>query len=391
MKEYKYFQQQIKFLNFDQKLVLALCATIFMPVYINILATFIFVIYLIVTKKITTVFQMEKVNYLFVALIISFCTSLFYGNMIGILCVNGMLLVLIVALYYRSIVDKNMFYLLIKVATFMSLVVAVIGLFQFFMIAKSHGFENILLIGNKPKDRVYSVFINANYYATIIEFVILMAIYKLTVVKDRYSSSIYYILIIVVNVMMLYLTGGRTVWVAILSAIPFMFLFKQRLKLGVTLIILEFLCLLFLLLSGQFPRIDTVGKDFLIRVDIWETVIQIFRDHPLFGMGPLTYRFAFLEYGGPKTVHAHSLYLDPLINFGLVTVSIVGVYFWNYGKLYLSSSHKKSYSFIGGIVVATAIHGLFDITILNFQTGMLFLIIINSIGLRELPKEIERK
>ncbi len=70
----------------------------------------------------------------------------------------------------------------------MSLFVATIGLYQIININISLGSEFIFAIHSAPSQRVTGVFLNANYYATILEFVLLMAFYKIFLVKEKESS-----------------------------------------------------------------------------------------------------------------------------------------------------------------------------------------------------------
>ena len=85
----------------------------------------------------------------------------------------------------------------------------------------------MLVIEDSPKNRVNSTFFNANYYAMMIEFLVLICVYKMMQVKTK-RRIIFYIVTILANLFALYLTGCRTAWVPFVVTIPFMFLMNKR-------------------------------------------------------------------------------------------------------------------------------------------------------------------
>ncbi len=288
---------------------------------------------------------------------------------------------------YRFYVDKNLFYLLIKVSCIMSLVNAGLGLYQIININLTLGSDFIFQIHNAPSQRVTAFFLNANYYATILEFVLLMAFYKIFLVKEKESSIAFYMLVIFVNGFMLYLTGCRTAWAAIFISIPIIFLFQKKYYIAFSLFCLSFLGFFITLQLEVFPRLSSVIKDFLTRVDIWTTGLKGFLMHPLIGQGPYTYMHLFKELNGPKAPHSHSLYIDSLLSFGIIPLICFFIYITDYFILFFKSSHKKSYALIVGVVTTTLIHGIFDFTILEIQVGLLFFFIMSSIGINTNSKK----
>ena len=51
---------------------------------------------------------------------------------------------------------------------------------------------------------------------------------------------------------------------------------------------------------------------------MWSTALKGIADHALFGMGPSAYQLVWPAYSGYPTFHAHNLFLDTLLNFGVV-------------------------------------------------------------------------
>lgn len=368
----------------DQLIYLGLLIVIFISPTFTGLYGLGLVIYLITTNKLSIIFQKIKSGYYLVIFsLLSMIISIISKNINGLAISIGMLFLFLIILYYRCIVDKNLFYLIIKISTVMSFYNATIGIVQYFHILDKYNYV-FLEIGEKANQRITSSFSNANFYATMIEFVILIAVYKLLVDRERQSSKIYYFVVIVVNIFMLYLTGCRTAWIGIVIAVPMMFIFKKKYKVGIILLAVEIVTIVYSLGFMIFPRVDTITHDFGIRFSMWKIAAEQFIKQPLFGLGPHGYEIISSGFRKSiRAVHAHSMYFDALISFGIVPLLFFGMYVLDYIKLYTKSSHKNEYSFIIGILAAIAFHGIFDFTILDIQVGLFFFILISSIGIRE--------
>ena len=52
------------------------------------------------------------------------------------------------------------------------------------------------------------------------------------------------------------------------------------------------------------------------------TALKGIADHALFGMGPSAYQLVWPAYSGYPTFHAHNLFLDTLLNFGVVSADV---------------------------------------------------------------------
>ena len=96
----------------------------------------------------------------------------------------------------------------------------------------------------------------------------------------------------------------------------------------------------------------------------------------------MTYYHVYKSYHGHPTEHAHSVYLDPLLCFGVIGIlTIIPYIFDNLKRVYyLWKSHidKTLVALIVSFVVMVLIHGLLDYTIFFVQTGFLFLLITSS-------------
>ena len=234
---------------------------------------------------------------------------------------------------------------------------------------------------DNPKDRINSTFFNANYYAMMIEFLVLICVYKMMQVKTM-RRIVFYIVTIVCNLFALYLTGCRTAWVPFVVTIPFMFLINKRMGyFGTTMGTLGAGGIALLLKPDILQR-TSIFTDFLKRANIWQTAWKGIQAHPLLGEGPLTYYHIYPLYHGHPTQHAHSVYLDPFLSHGVIGVAIFAVYLGSNLKqvwrLFQRRIDMRLFSLIVACILTVFIHGILDDTVYWVQTGFLFLLILSS-------------
>lgn len=318
---------------------------------------------------------------------LAFIVSLLYRNYLGAVCSIGILIILSFTLYYRVHITKELFEFIMNVIIVLGVLAALYGLVEYMGILNSLDIDEFeVIIFNSPKQRVNSVFFNANYYAMMIEFFICIAFYKILRIENikiQYKQFIYYVLTIALNLFLLVLTACRTAWFALAGGILIMLILDKHFKTCLSI----FGCcvaagIYFLFNPSKFPRVDNIIAYFLTRANIWKVAVQNIIAHPLFGEGPMTYYHVYKSYHGHPTEHAHSVYLDPLLCFGVIGIlTIIPYIFDNLKRVYyLWKSHidKTLVALIVSFVVMVLIHGLLDYTIFFVQTGFLFLLITSS-------------
>ena len=168
-------------------------------------------------------------------------------------------------------------------------------------------------------------------------------------------------------------------------------------KKSATALFLFIAIIAFALLSGQvFPRIDTTTDIFRTRIDVWSTALKGIADHALFGMGPSAYQLVWPAYNGFPTFHAHNLFLDTLLNFGVVGGCAIFFYVLTQLKMLMKRFQinvcKNRNILVLVMFAAVLIHGCTDVTIFWVQTGMLFLLVYTSTGIQNNVKSfVQRK
>ena len=326
--------------------------------------------------------------------ILTTVVSLIYQNYLGVIIGIGFLPFLSLIVYIRKYMSPRLFELSTSLLLALSLLAAFYGFLEYIAILNKidiHTFE--LIIFNGPKQRINSFYYNANYYAMMIEFFVAIAFYKIITlgnIKRSYKKFFYYIIIIFVNLFMLVLTACRTAWMAIPACILVMLIVSKHYKTCLSIgLCVCFIGMYFIINPSAFPRVDNIISYFLRRKWIWQTAIACIKDHPLFGEGSLTYFHVYEIYGGHATQHAHSVYLDPFLSYGIVGVLVVLPYIISHIKGIIhkikTNTNLNLMALIVGMVIVVLVHGTMDYTVFFVQTGFLFLAIINSFQSDEHP------
>lgn len=367
----------------DEYIIMFVVCSIFLPFEFSIIAVCGVLLYLGIKKRLVDIIQsVPRAKFAILFCFITTVVALLYGNMLGALCGVGMLVLFLFTFYYRTIINKRLFELLLDACCIISLFCFVWAMMEYCRIIHRLDYSFLALkVENSPQNRINSTFFNANYYAMIIEFIVLICVYKMMQVK-RLHRIVFYMVTIVCNLFALYLTGTRTAWIPFVVTIPFMFLINKRLRyFSITMAGIGAIGLM-VLYDPRLMQRATFGQDFAKRANIWSTAMKGIKAHPLFGEGPLTYLHIYQEYNGHPTQHAHSVYLDPILSHGVIPVLIFGIYLVsNLKEVYMLFKRRidmRLFSLIVAVILTVLIHGILDYTVYWVQTGLLFLMIISS-------------
>jgi len=228
--------------------------------------------------------------------------------------------------------------------------------------------------------RTTSLFVNANYYAYICELIIV----ALTFAVFHYGTKPVYFAAIAANVGGIALSGCRSAWLSVFfGVLVVMLCLKKYRQLAATAAIGSVVGLLVYLLPALlFPRVGEMKSDTNLRVLIWKTAIGYIYRHPLFGQGMITYYL--VSVGRAHDTHAHSLFLDPLVNFGVVGTALLGGFVLLYLRDLIKNLHENPAASVAlGVMAATFVHGFTDVPFVGAQTGPMLLIMFAFAGGRK--------
>lgn len=368
----------------EQLMIILTALSLSTPFYICVPFLLLETLYLLYTKKIINAFKTTpKSKYLIIFMILTLVISLIYRNWIGVGCVVLIFIFISLMLYYRKYINEEVFELILDMLIALSILWAIYGLYEQLQILNRLGYDHFTLkVFSRRENRLNSVFFNANYYAMMIEFIIMMIGYKIFGTKEL-KKQVYYFITACINFFLLYMTGCRTAFIATAVAMLVFLIINKNYwiccLIGMACIVIG---IFFIIHPEQFPRIEKLVDNFTVRTKIWHTAIEGIKAHPLFGQGPMTYMMIFKQYAGHNTQHAHSIYLDPILSFGVIGVTTLIPYILDnckrLFKVYKQKINLRYVALVISCIVVILLHGTLDYTIFWVHTGMLFLMIASS-------------
>jgi len=362
----------------DELVILGLVLSLFASAVLAAAGMFAICGYLVWQGRLKTILAaVENSGYLLVFCLVTLAVSLISRNLQGVFIAFVMCAMFIVSLFIRSVMTRELFEKIIDVGCLASLLGFVVIVIQ------------KLATMDDPTYRAASTFLNANYYGAITDLVVLLCIYKMIQPGQKHWQ--YYLVIGILNHIGLNLSNCRSAVAALAVSILVILLLNKRYRaMGIMLVVETLNIASFYLVPSLMPRIGHAGMDFMYRAEIWKTSIQGILAHPFFGQGGGSYRLIFAGFGGPDEMHAHSLYLDPLLNFGIVGVTFLAVYYRSnlkYIRNLIGNPQDQPRLFLLlAVLVCIAIHGVMDITVFSVQTGLLVSILMGVAGIRENPQ-----
>jgi O-antigen ligase len=304
---------------------------------------------------------------------------LLYGNWIGLAVGACIILAMVLGLYLRAIMTVRLYERTLNLICMLSIAAVSCALTETVFRKTLHLGEDI--------NRFSAMFFYPNYYGTIISMVIIICAYKILTEK---GDKGFFCLVAAVNVIGVYLCKSIFIWAEVFIGIFVLLLILKKFRL-LSAWILGAAFVIFLIQIADIeliPRMSEVEITTLIRVKIWMAAWQAIKASPLIGHGFMSYLFLYNDnYHGRIIPHAHSLYLDLLMNVGIIGIVLLLTYFLPYYKNVVRICMKEKQPMITSLILAISAaafaHGIADITLLWVQTLPLFLIILSGLGALE--------
>lgn len=366
--------------SMDEWMVLGLILSIFLSVYATAVGMIIVLVYLARQRRMIQIMDALPGAYYLVAFcLLTLIVSLFNQNGRGILTAIVLLAFFIVSMYIRTVMTPKLFDMVVFVSCAASLISVVVIIIQ--------RLNKFGLVNKGTTDyRVSSTFSNANYYAAVIEFVILFCVCNLIKPNQRYR--LFYVVVLFMNLFGLYLSECRTAILAVgIAVLVLLWLNRQYSVLGLVLLAGVFVVTVNNGIINFLPHISVSETDLLNRVFIWNTAFKGILLNPLFGQGGGTYLRIFARFGGPDVPHAHSLFLDPVLNFGIIGMTLLVIYLKkNFRAIYQLKNigNERSYkNLVTAALLCVFIHGITDLTIFSLEPALIFFLILSVAGIGE--------
>lgn len=373
----------VKEFNFDEKMILLATLFLFLPYQIASIGTACILVQALCRHKLVDALKQQTGALFFYSFVgLEFVVTILHANWNGFGNVWLFVLIGLYGAYYRKSVTKNCFEKMCDLIVALSVLAAIYGLYQFNQISIANGRTFLELhIFNSPTRRITSTFMNANIYAMVIDFVCVICMYRF-VKNENILYRIFYFIVALFNFFVLYLTGSRTALLPFVVIFPiFLYCIRWK-KLFITSIVLELcVCGLVFLKPNLIPRISDMST-FASRIKIWKTAFLCISMHPFFGWGPQTYKQFYPLVHGHKAPHAHNIYIDSILSYGIMGTLILLAYIFLLNKeIFTSNTRKENPALFGMMMCFIAIvliYGLLDCTLNIVATGTLCFIILNS-------------
>lgn len=381
------FIEKLRGLSSKELILLGIILSIFLPFYLFVVVFCLYIISLIFTGDMKSILQkMGEHPMLLLFLSYSTVISILAQNRMGLVASVGMFLFTIFFLHYQSILSHKFFRLILQLVLFGSVLSAAFASLEHFQIVKK--FNYAFLSPNMQvwhQNRAEVTFFNPNYYGIICCFCIMIAFYLFTTTKLNWLK-VFCVIAGFVNLFGLNFTQNRTAFPAIIAgAIIYLFTTIKNWKAFWLSIGVFAIGLSFLFSSDLGVRMGTLDSSMEERISIWDAGMALFKQNPFWGEGPLTYMHSYPRINAPYHEHAHSLYIDTILSYGIVGTILLVLSSVAPVRLMMDMSQESGKRPIIGLYLSfltvVAVHGIFDLALFWIQSGFIFLLVMCSIPL----------
>lgn len=381
------FIEKLRGLSSKELILLGIILSIFLPFYLFVVVFCLYIISLIFTGDMKSILQkMGEHPMLLLFLGYSTVISILAQNWMGLVASVGMFLFTVFFLHYQSILSHKFFRLILQLVLFGSVLSAAFASLEHFQIVKK--FNYAFLSPNMQvwhQNRAEVTFFNPNYYGIICCFCIMIAFYLFTTTKLNWLK-VFCVIAGFVNLFGLNFTQNRTAFPAIIAgAIIYLFTTIKNWKAFWLSIGVFAIGLSFLFSSDLGVRMGTLDSSMEERISIWDAGMALFKQNPFWGEGPLTYMHSYPRIHAPYHEHAHSLYIDTILSYGIVGTILLVLSSVAPVRLMMDMSQESGKRPIIGLYLSfltvVAVHGIFDLALFWIQSGFIFLLVMCSVPL----------
>jgi len=380
--------EKLKSLSKQEGLLLGVILSIFLPFYLFVIIFISYLLWLVYTgemKGILKRLSQHPILLFFIAY--STAISLLAQNVMGVVSSVAMFLFAIFFYYYQAQLTPKFFRLAIEGVLASSVLAAVFAALEHFQIVKK--FDYTFLSPRMQvwhQNRAEVAFFNPNYYGIICCFCIMIGFYLISTTKLRWLR-IFSMIAIFANLFGLNFTQNRTAFPAIIfGAIIYLFTTIKNWRAFWLSIGVFGVGLAFLFSSDLGVRMGTLDSSMEERVSIWNAGMALFKQNPFWGEGPLTYMHSFPRIGAPYHEHAHSIYIDTILSYGVVGTVLLGIASATPVRMLIDMSQVPSKRPILGLYLSfltvVAVHGIFDLALFWIQSSFIFLLVMCSLPLK---------
>ncbi len=369
----------IKFREFfnSQNLIVLLAMSAFAPSSFTVVALVLAAILILITPE----YQKGLFSFRGALLIPIFCgyaflVALFRNNMMGLGVAPVFFLLLVIFCFVRNFITPKTFETCLTGISFMVIPAFVYAIFEMITSKSTNGLVY----------RCTSYFFNANYFGALMAAAIIICAYRIV---DSQGKAVFYYFIAVLALFNIYLSASLFALIEIVVGVAAYLLFSKHYRLFCLMIICGSLGVIMITTMPELiPRLTEAASTTEYRVRIWGVAIREITRYPLFGKGFMAYFSTHQSYiASYNTQHCHNVFLDCLLNFGVVGCLILlalGYYIAvRIVRCYKADKGSAITSVVIAIIAAVVSHSFTDITFFWIQTGLFYCVMMGGIGAEE--------
>lgn len=375
-------------LSVHENVVFLSVVSIFLPYYVTIIiVTYLGFYVLFKTDVKETVFAHLGSWLVPVFSAVTLITAICYKNILGFFCSLLFFILFILSFYLRTIITTELFEKALDLMCVCSVFASAVVILEKIIYINAYYHR---CCGDFFNNYYFSFYFHPNYLGSLMAAVILVCAYKVVVKRN---DKKYYYAIAVLAAITVFLTESMFAWIEVLVGLSILLLLARRHQLlSILLIMVAFAAVLLYTAPDIFekfvPRIMYAGETFSNRILIWDFAIKSIKKAPLFGRGFFTYyQLSLADPSSFQTTHAHNIFLEPLLSFGIIgsLILFAMIFILFYRVVLCKNLLRKSHitTLIFSVTAAILIHSIIDMTMLWVQTALLYCIIMGGIGADE--------
>lgn len=367
-----------------ENIVFLAAISVYMPYQITAAVILVLSVYIIFKTKIKeTVFCHLGALLVPIFSVITAITGIVQKNYLGAGASVLFFLMMVIGFYIRTVMTTEIFEKALDLCCITSIFSSTLIILEriIYISAESHR-----CFGDFFSNMYLSMFFHPNYLGSIMAATIIVCGYKVIVKK---TDKKYYYSIAILAAAAMFLTESMFAWIEVLAGLSILLLLARRHQLlGILLILAAFGCTVLYFVPELFPRLSQIGGSFGGRVRIWDLALDKIPDSFLFGHG--FFGYYNISQNTPNsfvTTHAHNIFFEPLLSFGLVGSAILfACIFIYFHKVVLCKNLLRKSgitSLIMALITGVLIHSIIDMTMLWIQPAMLYCVIFGGLGADE--------
>lgn len=374
----------IKITKSDVNAVYICAAAPFLPYYLTSAVLIALTLFIIVSGRIRThIFRHSGSVFLPAFLVLTLTTGIIYKNLLGCVSSFAFFCIIIIALYLRTVMRKEIFEKALDIACVAGGICALVCAAEKLINFKSASYR---CFGDFFSDIFTSFYFNPNYLGSLMAAVIIICAYK--VILKKGDKKVYYAAA-VLCLTAVYFSGSLFALVEIFIGLSFLLLLaKKHRLLAALLITAAFGATMVLLVPELLPRLAEATVTGNNRVMIWSLAIKSIPKSVIFGRGFFGYYvISNATPGAYITTHAHNIVIEFLLSFGIVGSGLFITFFVFFFKraaiLQTYLKRKSMLTLTFAVTAAVLVHSMVDLTFLWVQTALLYSVIFAGIGCDE--------